>query len=249
MGSEMCIRDSPGPERYRSAGHGDRGTSPPGQRPGPSHRPTHRHYRPIFRPPHACAAHSPARRPVSQGDRRSRMARGGGDNPIRRRSAVPVDCEGYRSGPGHVFHEKAPNVNGRLAADLIAFGRSVPESSIRTLREPYWARCMRGYHRCGAAISTSASKAVTSQRSRRKRGLDLSNRVLRSSPARELLPVFLPELFLVAGPTPSPSAAQHTSTYRPRAGAGAPPVCGLLPQQLVSCRSCRHAEPAATQSA
>jgi hypothetical protein len=73
-----------------------------------------------------------------------------------------------------VFYEKAPNVKAALAAFLTWPSEHglFPESSIRTLKESHrWTRCMMGFHRCGAAISTAALKAKTSQRSRRQRGL------------------------------------------------------------------------------
>ena len=77
-----------------------------------------------------------------------------------------------------VFYEKAPNVKAALAAFLIlVFGaRSVPESSIRTLKESFrWTRCMMGFHRSGAAISTAASKAKTPSAVADNGGLDSSS--------------------------------------------------------------------------
>ena len=63
-----------------------------------------------------------------------------------------------------VFYEKAPNVKAALAAILTwSFGATVcprvfyPHSR-GVLR---WTRCIMGYHRSGAAISTAASKAKT----------------------------------------------------------------------------------------
>jgi len=74
-----------------------------------------------------------------------------------------------------VFYEKASNVKAALAAILIGSSelRSVPRvfypHSQGVLR---WTRCMMGYHRLGAAISTAASKAQDAQRSRRYGGSD-----------------------------------------------------------------------------
>src|SRR5882724_4986244 len=81
------VVDVPGPERYRTAGHEDRGASPPGQRPGP-----------IPRPQPMAAGEPP-------GEGKARI---GGNIPMRRRSAVPVACDGYRSGPGTSLHP-SPN--------------------------------------------------------------------------------------------------------------------------------------------
>ena len=50
-----------------------------------------------------------------------------------------------------VFYEKAQIVKAALAADLCPYRRSVPESSIRTLREPVLGLGgRRGSHHCGA---------------------------------------------------------------------------------------------------
>jgi hypothetical protein len=78
-----------------------------------------------------------------------------------------------------VFYEKAPNVKAALAAFLILwfFGAlSVPESSIRTLVESFrWTRCMVGFHRSGAAISTAALWARRPSAVADNGGFDLSS--------------------------------------------------------------------------
>ena len=50
-----------------------------------------------------------------------------------------LDCEGPAETDWSVFYEKASNVKAALAAILIGSSelRSIPESSIRTLKEPF----------------------------------------------------------------------------------------------------------------
>jgi len=69
-----------------------------------------------------------------------------------------------------VFHEKAPDCKAAKAAcpylpSSTGVGCQSPSLPFALSRSPFWARCMRGFHRCGAALSTTASKAhdVTTQ--------------------------------------------------------------------------------------
>jgi hypothetical protein len=92
---------------------------------------------------------------------------------------TPRPCTPGRFVPADwgVFYEKAPNVKAALAAFLISCWSSVcprvfyPHSQ-GVLR---WTRCMMGFHRSGAAISTAASEAKTPSAVADNGGLDSSS--------------------------------------------------------------------------
>jgi hypothetical protein len=99
--------------------------------------------------------------------------------PSRRLSGPRLRGDAPRGSPQGVFHEKAPDVKAAKAAFLIdpevRAGYLSPSLPSALSRSPSMGSVHEGVHRCGAAISTTASKAKTSQRSRHQRGFDSSS--------------------------------------------------------------------------